>query len=101
MPILDQFGRDIKIKKTPAQDALPAAVMYGTDRDYVTSGLTPESLASMLRQADAGDMASQAELFDQIHEKDGHLQGEISKRHNVILDADFVLTPADDSARAQ
>ncbi|MDZ7831639.1 MAG: DUF935 family protein [Desulfobacterales bacterium] len=101
MPILDQFGREIKQRKTPEQDSLPAAVMYGTDRDYVTSGLTPEALASMLRQADAGDMAQQAELFDQIHEKDGHLQGEISKRHNVILDADFTLTPTDDSARAQ
>ncbi len=101
MAILDQFGREISATKKPETAPLSSAHIYMADREYVAAGLTPERLAAMLREADAGDMARQAELFDQVHEKDGHIQGEISKRHNVILDADFTLAPADDSARAQ
>lgn len=100
MPIIyDQFGRPFQKKKMPEQRTLAAAPIMDTWREYVTSGLTPERLAAIFREADAGDMRRQAELFDQVEEKDGHLMGEKGKRVNVILDVEFKASPVSDDSR--
>ncbi len=97
--IYDQFGRPYKQKKKPFGEILGAAALTDAYRDYVADGLTPQRLAGLLKQADTGELARQAELFDQIEERDGHIIGEISKRRNVILDADFTLEPASEDKR--
>ncbi len=98
--IYDQFGRPYaKPEKKPERRPLASAPLTDAYREYVTSGLTPERLAAILKEADAGDLRRQAELFDQIEERDGNIIGDISKRRNVILDADFTLEPATDDAR--
>lgn len=99
MPILDQFGRPVESRKKPERRPLAAAPLHHSSREYVADGMTPASLAAMLRQADAGDMRQQAELFDAIIEKDGHLLGEYTKRTNAILDVPFKIIPASDDAR--
>lgn len=97
--ILDQFGRPYQTKKTPERRSLAVAPLTDAWREYVTSGLTPERLAAIFREADAGDIRRQAELFDQIEEKDAHILGEISKRKNSILTVDFKLSPASEDKR--
>ncbi|MCP3662578.1 MAG: DUF935 domain-containing protein [Gammaproteobacteria bacterium] len=101
MQLYDQFGRPIKAQKTPPIDTeiLAYAPLTMTSRDYVSHGLTPERLAGIFREADAGDMARQADLFDQLEEKDGHLVGEKGKRMNVILDVEFNIEPASEDSR--
>ncbi|MFH1984131.1 MAG: DUF935 domain-containing protein [Pseudomonadota bacterium] len=100
MPLLyDQFGREIKKEKAPSRRPLAAAPITDAWRDYVSAGLTPRGLATVLQEADGGDVRRQAELFDQIEEKDGHIQAERSKRVNAILDMDFAVTPASEDAR--
>jgi len=68
-------------------------------REYVSHGLTPQRLASIFRDADAGDVRRQIELFTQIEERDGHLAGEKSKRCNAVRDVNFLLEPASDDKR--
>ncbi|MBU1193973.1 MAG: DUF935 domain-containing protein [Proteobacteria bacterium] len=98
--LYDQFGRPIeRAAKKPDQRPLASAPLTDAFRDYVADGLTPHRLAAVLKEADAGNLSRQAELFDQLEEKDAHVTGETSKRKNVILDADFVLAPASDDAR--
>jgi phage gp29-like protein len=97
--IYDQFNRPVKSIKKPVQRTLAAAPLLDSWREYVTSGLTPERLASILREADAGDVRRQAELFDQIEEKDAHVLAEKGKRQNVILDVKFNVTPASEDTR--
>ncbi len=97
--LYDQFGRPYEKKKKPPVDILGAAAIADSYRDYVADGLTPQRLAGLLKEADNGELARQAELFDQIEERDGHIIGEISKRRNVILDADFTLEPASEDKR--
>ncbi len=98
--IYDQFKRLLKRpEKKPDRNPMPVAPLTDAFRDYVADGLTPERLAALLKEADAGDVASQAELFDQMEERDGHITGDISKRRNVILDADFVVEPASEDRR--
>lgn len=97
--ILDQFGRPYPAKKTPERRPLAAAPLTDAWREYVTSGLTPERLAAVFREADAGDIRRQAELFEQIEEKDAHILGEIGKRENAILTVEFKLSPASEGKR--
>lgn len=98
--LYDQFNRPIqKVEKKPDRRPLASAPLTDAFRDYVADGMTPERLAGILKEADAGDLRRQAELFDQIEEKDAHIIGETSKRKNVILDAVFEVTPAGKDAR--
>jgi len=99
MTILDQFGREIKEIKKPERRPLAAAPILDTWRDYVSSGLTPERLATVLQEADGGNIRRQAELFDQMEEKDTHLMGEASKRRNAILDIEFNVQPVSEEGR--
>jgi len=98
--LYDQFNRPIqRPEKKPDRRPLASAPLTNAFRDYVADGMTPARLASILKEADAGDLRRQAELFDQIEERDAHIIGEISKRRNVILEADFDLKPASDDAK--
>lgn len=98
--LYDQFNRPIqRPEKKPDKRPLAAAPLTNAFRDYVADGLTPQRLAGILKEADAGDLRRQAELFDQIEEKDAHIIGETSKRKNVVIDADFELTPATEDSR--
>ena len=102
MVILDQFGRPYPAaQKAPERRPLAAAPLMDSWREYVAAGLTPERLAAILREADQGDVRRQAELFEQLLEKDAHLLGETGKRENAILNVEFTVSPATDSARDQ
>lgn len=98
--IVDQYGRPFEqTKAVTKREDLGMAPVADKFRDYVADGLTPERLASLFRQADAGYMRSQAELFETLEERDGHLLCERDKRRNNIIDLQYNLTPASDSAR--
>lgn len=97
--LYDQFGREIPKRQMPERRPLAAAPILDTWRDYVSAGLTPESLTTLLKEADAGDVRRQAELFDQMEEKDSHLLGEAEKRRNAILGIEFKVKPATEDKR--
>ena len=98
--LYDQFNRPLqRTVKKPSTRPLASAPLTDAWREYVADGLTPVRLAGILKEADAGDLRRQAELFDQTEERDAHIIGEISKRRNVILEADFDLMPASDDVR--
>lgn len=101
--LYDQFGRkiDLGANKTPDKTPLGVAPVLDSLREYVTDGLTPERLARVFKAADTGDVRSQADLFELLEEKDGHLLCERDKRKNVILDMDFHVEPASEDARDQ
>lgn len=97
--LLDQFGRPWRQEKKPEERPLAVAPILDSVREYVSAGLTPRKLASLLKAADAGDVSHQAELFEQMEEKDAHLLGEAEKRRNAILDVEFQVEPASDDKR--
>ncbi len=99
MALYDQFGREYKREKKPDQRPLAVAPLQDSFREYVTDGLTPERMATIFKEADAGDMSRQAQLFDQLEERDTHLLCERDKRKNVILSLDWDVEPASDSAQ--
>lgn len=98
MQLYDQFDRPIRKEKKPERRPLATAPILDSWREYVADGLTPQKLAAVFKEADAGDVRRQAELFDQVEERDGHIMGEIGKRRNVILDVEFKVAPTSEDA---
>ena len=62
---------------------------------YPSNGLTPRRLASIFREADAGDILRQAELFEEMEEKDPHLFSQLQTRKNAVTGLDYEVIPFD------
>lgn len=61
--------------------------------EYPANGLNPRRLAEIFRDADQGSMLSQAELFEEMLERDPHLQGLYSRRKLSVLKRDYQVIP--------
>ncbi len=77
------------------------AVAHVTDKysEYPSNGLTPVKLAEILKEADAGDVLRQMELFEEMEEKDPHLFSQLQTRKNAVTGLDFEIIPFSDDPR--
>lgn len=103
-PLFDQFGRPIERGGARRPETREIATAEIRDRwsDYPSSGLTPRRLAAILREADQGDMRRQAELFEEIEEKDAHLASQFQVRKLAVQGLDWEILPAaEEDARAE
>ncbi len=99
MPILDQYGRPIPSE--PPRAARGALALEPPMPSYPARGLTPERLARILRLADEGDIAEQAELVQQMEERDALLFSLFQTRKQAVIGLDWRLEPAEASRRAR
>jgi len=78
-------------------DTREIAVAQVTDKysEYPSNGLTPVRLAEIFKEADAGDILRQAELFEEMEEKDPHLFSQLQTRKNAVTGLDFEIIPFD------
>ncbi len=78
-------------------DTREIAVAQVTDKysEYPSDGLTPVRLAQIFKEADAGDVLRQAELFEEMEEKDPHLFSQLQTRKNAVTGLDFEIIPFD------
>lgn len=67
---------------------------YQSYPSYQSRGLTPERLAAIFEEADAGDPARQAELFEEMEEKDAHLYSVLQTRKLALAGLDWEVSPA-------
>ena len=81
--LLDQFGREIQAEKRPETREIAVTTIRDRWSNYPSGGLTPQTLAAIFREADMGDVARQAELFEEMEEKDTHLFSELQTRKNA------------------
>lgn len=58
---------------------------------YPSNGLTPERLATILREADQGEVLRQMELFEEMEEKDPHLFSQLQTRKNAVTGLDYEI----------
>lgn len=72
--------------------------LYG---EHPSRGLTPTRLATILEDAEQGDITAQHELFADIEEKDGHICAEMGKRKNGLLTLDWNIKPAKNPTPAE
>lgn len=91
--ILDQFGQPLTREALAQPQTSTVAALANT---YITSaidGLTPARAARILRDADNGDITAQQQLFDDMEDRDSHLQGEMGKRAGALLGLDWSIEP--------
>jgi phage gp29-like protein len=99
MAILDQFGRPFETAQLRESQTSRFAFLQREFQGHPSRGLTPEKLASILQQAEQGDLLAQAELWQDMEEKDGHIFAELHKRKLALVGLDWdVLPPLDASA---
>lgn len=101
MALVDQYGRPISTERRPITDVLAVASVRDKWSSYPSSGLTPAKLAAILREADAGDVYRQAELFEEMEEKDPHLFSLLQNRKNAVLGLDWEVLPFSSDAEDQ
>ena len=67
---------------------------------HPTRGLTPSKLASILDQAEQGDLLAQFDLYEDMEEKDGHIAAELGKRRRALL-VEWSVVPPDNPTPAE
>jgi len=98
--IVDQYGRDLSSQSRGIKANKPIlneiAIQTVRDRygSYPSQGLTPERLATIFKEADQGDVMRQAELFEEMEEKDLHLTGILQTRKIAVTGLEWEILPA-------
>lgn len=80
-------------KRKPDLGEIAIAAIYDKYSTYPSNGLTPSKLARIFRQADEGDILQQAELFEEMEEKDPHLFSQLQTRKNAVTGLDYEIIP--------
>jgi phage gp29-like protein len=96
--LYDQFGREITVQARPETREIAVAALRDRWSSYPSHGLTPAKLAAILKEADAGDVYRQAELFEEMEEKDAHIYSQFQTRKNAVLGLDYDVEPWSSSA---
>ncbi len=96
MSILDQYGKEIKTG-APIRGEIAVDTLRNRYSTYPTSGMTPQLLATILRQGDQGTVHRQAELFEEMEEKDCHLSSILCTRRLAVSGLRWEVLPASDS----
>ena len=103
MKLYDAYGREVD----PAQlrDEQAAPTMAGVRNIYSmmhpSTGLTPEKLVAIQRQAEAGDPYLYLELAEEMEEKDLHYLAVINTRKQSVAGAEIIVTPASEADEDQ
>lgn len=91
-----QKGQNItQSNRRPDLNEIAVAQIHDKYSSYPSNGLTPYKLASIFHEADAGDILRQAELFEEMEEKDPHLFSQFQTRKNAVTGCDYEVIPFD------
>lgn len=84
---------DIKKLKPPTGTRRGAVPWYDHYSDHPSNGLTPQKLAALLLNAERGDMESQAELYEDILDKEPTIFAALDTRKGAVLTKPWELLP--------
>lgn len=90
-----QYRPQAAPRRRPETNELAVAQITDKYSEYPSNGLTPVKLAEIFREADAGDVLRQMELFEELEEKDPHLFSQLQTRKNAVTGLDFEIVPFD------
>lgn len=97
--ILDRWGRPIERKVLTEEVAAPTlAGVRSPLTGYPADGLNPMRLASILREADAGNPLRYLELAETIEERDLHYAGVLATRKRSVAQIEVTVEAASDDA---
>jgi len=93
MRLVDQYGN--AFDSTVLKNVQTASVTALEHRmiDSQLDGITPSRAAGILRDADAGNIVAQSQLFDDMFDRDAHMRAEMAKRAGALLGLDWSIEP--------
>lgn len=78
----------------PQTETDDAVAMIATRyQEHPASGITPDKAAAYLHMAEQGDLSMQADMAEDMEEKDTHLQSELGKRRRAIQGVSWTIEP--------
>lgn len=99
MALLDQFGKPFTLAQIAEPQTASVAQLANTYIEGQLAGLTPARAAAILAAADQGDITAQHRLFEDMLDRDAHLQCEVGKRKGALITLDWSIeAPANASA---
>lgn len=81
-------------KNRPVTAAVATRDVNDKYSTYPSDGLTPRRLAEIFKEADAGDIFRQMELFEEMEGKDTHLFSQLQTRKLAVTGLDWEIQPA-------
>lgn len=99
--ILDQFGKPIQREQLAEPQTARVGALHSEFESHPVRGLTPAKLASILQLAEQGDLVAQADLFEDMEEKDGHILAELGKRKRALLTLDWDIVPPRNASKEE
>lgn len=103
MKLYDAYGREVETESLRTEQA--AATMAGIRNIFSVMhpsvGLTPERLASILREAEFGDPFLYLELAEEMEEKNLHYLAVLGTRKQAVAGLELIVRAASSSAEDQ
>lgn len=99
----DLWGRAVKtlgLNRNQTGDASVAHLHREWD-EHPSTGLTPARLATLMLEAEQGNLMAQCALAEDIEEKDAHVFSELQKRRRATLTTPFQVVPPDNASAAE
>ncbi|HED5569718.1 TPA: DUF935 domain-containing protein [Yersinia enterocolitica] len=91
--IVDQWGRPFNKAVTKEPQTSRLVQLNSRYPEHPSRGLTIRRLPRILQEAEQGYLSAQADLFEDMVEKDGHIFSEMAKRKNALLGLDWSIEP--------
>lgn len=95
--ILGPDGNPLDVRSLLSQIEEPQTAKLGPIRQefdrHPSRGLTPAKLSALLKRAEEGDLVGQAELAEDMEERDAHLFAELSKRRGALTALAWSIEP--------
>ncbi|MGC8341840.1 DUF935 domain-containing protein [Pantoea ananatis] len=89
--ILDQYGRPMNKEVLSEPQTTRLVQLNRQYPGHPSRGLTIRRLPRILQEAEQGYLSAQADLFEDMVEKDGHIFSEMAKRKNALLGLDWSI----------
>lgn len=99
--ILGPDGQPIVLAELQEQQSSNIAWLHHSFQGHPSRGLTPSKLASIMTQAEQGDLQAQCELWEDIEERDAHIMSELGKRRRALLAIDWDIVPPANASGAE
>lgn len=94
--ILDQFGHPINlsgVREPQTEQLANVRSLYNELDEHPARGLTPSRIHSIMREAEEGHIIRQAELADDMEEREPQIHTELAKRKLALLKLDWDIEP--------
>lgn len=101
MRILDPRGNPIDTSALREPQTSRIAALQHQMIESQLDGLTPARAARILRDADQGSLTAQAQLFDDMLDRDAHLLAEYDKRRRTPLTLGWSIEPPSNASAAE